>query len=65
MTKPKLSTEWKKSTFSHGNGGNCVEAQRTGTGAAVRDTQNRHLGHLEADSTEWTALLEAVKGSAP
>ncbi|QUX31880.1 DUF397 domain-containing protein [Nocardiopsis akebiae] len=61
----KLSTEWKKSARSGGNGGQCVEAKRISAGAAVRDTRNRHLGRLEADSTEWTALLEAVKGSAP
>ncbi|NYH54381.1 hypothetical protein HNR06_003970 [Nocardiopsis arvandica] len=65
MTMTKLSPEWKKSTFSHGNGGNCVEARRTTTGAAVRDTQNRHLGCLEATGAEWTALLEAVKDSTP
>lgn len=63
MTKTKLSTEWKKSAYSGGNGGQCVEARRTSAGAAVRDTQNRRLGHLEADRREWTALLEAVKGS--
>jgi hypothetical protein len=61
----KLSPEWKKSAFSHGNGGQCVEAKRTSGGAAVRDTQNRHLGHLEADHREWTALLEVVKGPTP
>ncbi|NKZ02087.1 DUF397 domain-containing protein [Nocardiopsis alborubida] len=57
-----LKTEWGKSTYSHGNGGQCVETKRTSVGAAVRDTQNRHLGHLEADHREWIALLEAVKG---
>jgi hypothetical protein len=56
-----LEESWKKSTFSHGNGGNCVEAQRTVTGAAVRDTQNRHLGHLEADHREWIALLSSAR----
>lgn len=65
MTKPKLSTEWKKSDYSGGNGGDCVEAKRTSAGAAVRDTQNRRLGRLEADRHEWTALLEAVKGPTP
>ncbi|WP_435105719.1 DUF397 domain-containing protein [Nocardiopsis synnemataformans] len=63
MPMTKLSPEWKKSTFSHGNGGQCVEARRTSAGAAVRDTQNRDLGRLEANSAEWTALLEAVKDS--
>lgn len=61
----KLSPEWKKSAYSGGNGGQCVEAKRTSAGAAVRDTRNRHLGHLEADHREWTALLEAVKGPTP
>jgi hypothetical protein len=61
MTKPKLSTEWKKSAYSGGNGGDCVEAKRTSAGAAVRDTQNRHLGYLEADRREWTALLSSVR----
>lgn len=53
---------WRKSSYSGGNGGNCLEAAGTATGAAVRDTQNRHLGHLEADHREWIALLGAVKG---
>ncbi|NYH54380.1 MULTISPECIES: DUF397 domain-containing protein [Nocardiopsis] len=64
MTKSKLSPEWKKSSYSGGNGGDCVEARQNAARAAVavRDTQNRHLGHLEANNTEWTALLGAVKG---
>jgi hypothetical protein len=59
----ELTKDWRKSSYSGGNGGHCVEVSGTATGAAVRDTQNRHLGHLEADHREWTALLEAVKGS--
>lgn len=52
---------WRKSSYSGGNGGNCVEATATDTGAAIRDTQNRHLGHLETTSLEWNALLQVVK----
>ncbi|WP_073378101.1 DUF397 domain-containing protein [Nocardiopsis flavescens] len=57
-----LKTEWGTSTYSHGNGGQCVEARRTSAGAAIRDTQNRSLGHVEASRLEWGALLTAVKG---
>ncbi|MFE9242236.1 DUF397 domain-containing protein [Nocardiopsis sp. NPDC006938] len=56
-----LNDGWKKSSYSHGNGGNCVEAKATGEGAAVRDTQNRHLGHLEASQSEWSAFLGVVR----
>jgi hypothetical protein len=52
---------WRKSSYSGGNGGNCVEVADTSTGAAVRDTQNRHLGHLEASRGEWNDFLWALK----
>ncbi|WP_083927577.1 DUF397 domain-containing protein [Nocardiopsis prasina] len=52
---------WKKSSYSNGQGGNCVEARATEQGAAVRDTQNRHLGHLDASAREWEAFVAAVR----
>lgn len=58
----ELIRKWRKSSYSGGNGGHCVEARRTPDGAALRDTQNRSLGQLEASSLEWSALLTAVKG---
>ncbi|WP_285730234.1 DUF397 domain-containing protein [Nocardiopsis sp. ATB16-24] len=60
----ELTKEWRKSSYSGGNGGHCVEAKRTSDGAAIRDTQNRSLGHVEASRLEWGALLTAVKGPA-
>nr|WP_026128121.1 DUF397 domain-containing protein [Nocardiopsis lucentensis] len=56
--------EWSKSSYSHGNGGQCVEAARTRVGAALRDTQNRDLGQLDATPREWAALLGAVKAAS-
>ncbi|GAA1115675.1 DUF397 domain-containing protein [Nocardiopsis metallicus] len=56
-----MTDQWNKSSYSNGNGGHCVEARATEQGAAVRDTQNRHLGHLEASSPEWKAFVEAVR----
>ncbi|MFJ9552197.1 DUF397 domain-containing protein [Nocardiopsis sp. NPDC101807] len=47
--------EWHKSKYSSG-GQNCVEAREDAEGADVRDTQNRHLGHLSFDRREWAAL---------
>lgn len=57
----KLIRGWRKSSYSGGNGGECVEIAATTTGAAVRDTQNRHLGHLHAPTHEWNALLHTIK----
>ncbi|MET9782396.1 DUF397 domain-containing protein [Nocardiopsis alba] len=56
-----MNEHWKKSTYSNGQGGNCVEARATAQGAAVRDTQNRGLAELSLPNTEWTALLHALR----
>ncbi|MEC3895971.1 DUF397 domain-containing protein [Nocardiopsis sp. LDBS1602] len=56
-----MNEHWKKSTYSNGQGGNCVEARATAQGAAIRDTQHRHLAELSLPNTEWTALLHALR----
>ncbi|SIO89008.1 DUF397 domain-containing protein [Nocardiopsis sp. JB363] len=57
-----MTDGWKKSSYSNGQGGNCVEA-RSDTGASqvlMRDTQNRELGHLEMPASEWATLLRTA-----
>ncbi|MFY7069566.1 DUF397 domain-containing protein [Nocardiopsis changdeensis] len=49
---------WHKSTYSQGVT-NCVEVAE-GPTTAVRDTQNRELGHLVFPGGEWAALLKAA-----
>ncbi|MFJ9554625.1 DUF397 domain-containing protein [Nocardiopsis sp. NPDC101807] len=51
---------WHKSSYSDGRGGDCVEVAE-GPTTHVRDTQNRNLGHLSTEASEWTALLAAVR----
>jgi len=38
-----------------------VEVAETASGALVRDTRHRELGHLEFRHREWTGLLRALK----
>ncbi|MFB8765331.1 DUF397 domain-containing protein [Nocardiopsis alba] len=56
-----MNEHWKKSTYSNGQGGNCVEARAIDQGAAIRDTQNRGLAELSLPNTEWSALLHALR----
>ncbi|WP_082206669.1 DUF397 domain-containing protein [Nocardiopsis sp. SBT366] len=52
---------FRKSSYS-GRGDNCVEVADLLNGAAMRDTQNRHLGHLTfGDEHEWQSLLATVR----
>ncbi|MDE3724741.1 DUF397 domain-containing protein [Nocardiopsis sp. N85] len=52
--------DWHKSSFSGANSPNCVEVAE-GAMTAVRDTQNRELGHLEFVAGEWNALVGTFK----
>ncbi|MDT0328226.1 DUF397 domain-containing protein [Nocardiopsis lambiniae] len=51
---------WHTSSYTGGNDPNCVEVAE-GAMTAVRDTQNRELGHLEFSSAEWASLVDTLK----
>ena len=53
---------WRKSTFSGGSGGNCVEvAALPDGGIAVRHSKNPAGPAIAYTAAEWTAFLEGVK----
>ncbi len=53
---------FRKSSYSTGKGQNCVEVADLPAGAAVRDTQNRELGHIEVPVVaEWSAFLAVAR----
>ncbi|KUP98669.1 DUF397 domain-containing protein [Thermobifida cellulosilytica] len=57
---------FRKSSYSGARTENCVEvADIPGKpAAAVRDSQNPHLGHLVIPGREWAAFLDAVRTNA-
>ena len=57
---------WHKSTFSNGNGGNCVEVARNLPGiVAVRDSKDHGTGPiLSFVKDEWSAFVAGVKAGA-
>ncbi|GAA1452937.1 DUF397 domain-containing protein [Nocardiopsis tropica] len=48
-----------KSSYSQPQ--NCVEVAEMPSATAVRDTQNRGLGHLLFESREWAGVVATVK----
>ncbi|MGH3433023.1 MAG: DUF397 domain-containing protein [Thermocrispum sp.] len=52
---------WRKSSYSGGNGGGCVEVALTTHAALVRDTKNRAVGTLRMSPHHWAALVAEVK----
>lgn len=56
-----LEARWTKSSYSAGNTANCIECHAEAGHVLIRDTQHRHLGHLEVPAAVWGALLGAVR----
>jgi hypothetical protein len=53
--------DWRKSTFSGSNGGNCVELGSSASGVLVRDTTDRDGGTLSFGAEAWTTFLGALR----
>jgi hypothetical protein len=52
---------WRKSSYSDGNGGNCVETASNDGMILVRDTANRDGGALEFTAEAWEAFAASLK----
>jgi hypothetical protein len=57
------SAGWRKSTYSGGNGGDCVEVGTTTAGVGVRDTTDRAGVLLALPAGAWRSLLAKVRAS--
>jgi hypothetical protein len=58
-----MSADWRKSTYSGGNGASCVEVGSAGAGVVVRDTTDRAGAVLAVPAGAWRALLAEVRAS--
>jgi hypothetical protein len=56
-----LSESWRTSSYSSGNGGNCVEVGTAPGSVAVRDTTNRDGAVLTVAPAAWAAFAARVK----
>lgn len=59
------SAVWRKSSYSSGNGGNCVEVARNLPGAvAVRDSKDPDGPKLTFGPAAWAAFTAAIRDDA-
>jgi hypothetical protein len=52
---------WHKSSYSHGESGDCVELAAIPDAIGIRDTKNRGAGHLQISKRDFVSLLNEVK----
>jgi hypothetical protein len=60
----RISANWRKSTYSGPNGGQCVEVGNAVAGVVVRDTTDRAGATLAIPASVWRALLAEVRAKA-
>ncbi|MGW7133889.1 DUF397 domain-containing protein [Streptomyces bobili] len=54
---------WFKSSYSAGNGGDCVEIADAGTAVLVRDSKRPGNAFLTVDAVQWAAFVRmAARG---
>ncbi|GAA2138763.1 DUF397 domain-containing protein [Actinomadura napierensis] len=58
-----LNVQWRKSSHSGGNGGECVEVAELGGTIGVRDSKDPEGGHLNVSRGALGALLADLKQS--
>jgi hypothetical protein len=57
-----LTSNWRKSSYSSGQGGTCVEAASTPGHVAVRDTAQKGRGPvLRVSSADWSRFMTSIK----
>jgi hypothetical protein len=55
-------TNWRKSSYSGGSGGQCVEVASVPGHVAVRDTKNNANGPvLRVTPANWSRLMRSLK----
>ncbi|MYW02996.1 DUF397 domain-containing protein [Streptomyces sp. SID3343] len=54
-------TPWRKSSYSNGDGGNCVEIADGHSVVPVRDSKDPRLGHLTITGASWSAFVGVLR----
>jgi len=57
--------EWRKASFSTGNGGNCVEVGACPQLVAVRDSKDPDGPKLAFTAEAWDSFIEHIKRGQP
>ncbi|GAA4788497.1 DUF397 domain-containing protein [Streptomyces ziwulingensis] len=58
LIKPVPDSAWRKSSYSTGSGGECVEVAPRPDRVHVRDSKDTTRATLTVEPTAWTAFVE-------
>ena len=56
-----MITNWRKSSYSGNNGGDCVEVGSEPDVVGIRDSKNRDSGYLTISPQEWAGFVVSIE----
>ncbi|MEU6844773.1 DUF397 domain-containing protein [Streptomyces sp. NPDC046716] len=60
---PSSSIQWRKSSYSNGMGGECLEVAALAGGIAVRDSKVALGPHLKLGTAAWQGFIRVLTSS--
>ena len=60
-----MNLQWRKATYSSGNGGNCIQVATADHTVAVRDSKGPDGPRLAFKTNAWQAFATRLKGDPP
>ncbi|WP_371629317.1 DUF397 domain-containing protein [Streptomyces sp. NBC_00341] len=61
MTQFPPLPQWRKSSYSNGTGGECVEVAELHYSVGVRDSKDREGPHISVGRSSWTAFVTSLR----
>ncbi|MEU6992483.1 DUF397 domain-containing protein [Streptomyces sp. NPDC046465] len=58
------SVQWRRSSYSNGMGGECVEVGVSSTAVAVRDSKDPLGSHIATSTRAWQIFVAAMRATA-
>ena len=59
-----MNLQWRKATYSSGNGGNCIEVATADRTVAVRDSKDQDGPQLAFAPVTWQTFTTQLKATA-
>ncbi|WP_436791197.1 DUF397 domain-containing protein [Yinghuangia sp. YIM S10712] len=61
LTTRAVNLDWRKSSYSGGNGGECVEVAPAPAAVFIRDSKNPSGTRLNVTTSVWSTFVQQTK----
>ncbi|MEV0746661.1 MULTISPECIES: DUF397 domain-containing protein [unclassified Streptomyces] len=61
MTQSPRLPQWRKSSYSNGTGGECIEVAELHSSVGLRDSKQRNGPHISVARSSWSAFVSSLR----